>query len=68
MGIQAPRKRWSERLERSRVFGQGAQSDSFPGDVYVQADKGVHFGVIKRVMFSCTAAGYTNINFLAKPD
>jgi biopolymer transport protein ExbD len=42
-----------------------ANSDhqEFNGDVNIQADKEIPFKVIKRVMFSCAAAGYLNINF-----
>ncbi|MHB8874883.1 MAG: ExbD/TolR family protein [Myxococcaceae bacterium] len=35
----------------------------FKGDVNIQANKDVQFKIIKRVMFSCAAAGYNNINF-----
>jgi len=31
--------------------------------VIVQADKGVDFKVIKKVMYSCAMAGYQNVNF-----
>lgn len=35
----------------------------FLGNVIVQADKGVDFKVIKKVMYSCAVAGYANVNF-----
>ncbi|MFN0064221.1 MAG: ExbD/TolR family protein [Myxococcaceae bacterium] len=35
----------------------------FEGHVNIQADKDVSFGIIKRVMYSCSSAGYANINF-----
>lgn len=35
----------------------------FKGDVNIQANKEVQFKIVKRVMFSCAAAGYNNINF-----
>jgi biopolymer transport protein ExbD len=38
-------------------------SDPFSGMVIVQADKGVDFKVIKKVMYSCAVAGYQNVNF-----
>ncbi|MDP3234483.1 MAG: biopolymer transporter ExbD [Myxococcales bacterium] len=38
-------------------------SGAFKGDVNIQADKKVQFRIIKRVMFSCAAAGYGNIAF-----
>lgn len=42
---------------------QNSDKQEFSGDVNIQADKEVPFKVIKRVMFSCAAAGYGNINF-----
>ena len=38
-------------------------SDEFKGMVIVQADKNVDFKVIKKVMYSCSMAGYLNVNF-----
>lgn len=38
-------------------------SGAFKGDVNIQADRKVQFRIIKRVMFSCAAAGYGNIAF-----
>lgn len=37
--------------------------DQFTGAVILQADRGVDFRVIKKVMFSAAQAGYTNVNF-----
>jgi len=36
---------------------------SFKGDVNIQANKDVQFKVMKRVLYSCATAGYTNLNF-----
>jgi biopolymer transport protein ExbD len=38
-------------------------SDEWKGMVIVQADKGVDFKVVKKVMYSCAIAGYQNVNF-----
>ena len=38
-------------------------SDEWKGMVIVQADKGVDFKVVKKVMYSCAMAGYQNVNF-----
>lgn len=38
-------------------------SEEFPGTVIVQADKGVDFKVIKKVLYTCGVAGYKNVNF-----
>lgn len=37
--------------------------EGFKGDINIQADKGVPFKVIKKVMYSANQAGYFNINF-----
>jgi len=36
---------------------------SFKGDVNIQANKDVQFKVMKRILYSCATAGYTNLNF-----
>jgi len=38
-------------------------TEEFRGMVIVQADKGVDFKVIKKVLYTCAVAGYTNVNF-----
>src|SRR3954471_8273851 len=38
-------------------------SENFAGMVIVQADRGVDFKVVKKVMYSCSVAGYQNVNF-----
>jgi biopolymer transport protein ExbD len=38
-------------------------SGAFKGEVNIQADKGVQFRIVKRVMMSCAAAGYGSIAF-----
>jgi biopolymer transport protein ExbB/TolQ/biopolymer transport protein ExbD len=35
----------------------------FPGEVIVQADQNVDFKIIKKVMYSCGLAGYSNVHF-----
>ena len=37
--------------------------NAFNGDVNIQAHKDVQFKVIKRVLYSCATAGYSNLNF-----
>jgi biopolymer transport protein ExbD len=37
--------------------------DDWKGLVIVQADKQVDFKVIKKVMYTCAVAGYSNVNF-----
>ena len=37
--------------------------EDFKGLVIVQADRGVDFKVIKKVLYTCAVAGYNNVNF-----
>lgn len=37
--------------------------EDFKGLVIVQADKNIDFKVIKKVMYTCAVAGYSNVNF-----
>ena len=45
------------------LHNQAGDSGAFKGDVNIQADKQVPFKIIKKVMFSCSSAGYGNISF-----
>ena len=45
------------------MFALACSGATFKGDVNIQANKEVKFKIIKRIMFSCATAGYTNINF-----
>jgi biopolymer transport protein ExbD len=42
-------------------------NQTFAGKIIIQADKTVTFRVLKKVMFTCTSVGYTNINFAVMP-
>jgi biopolymer transport protein ExbD len=41
-------------------------TDPFNGIVIIQADKGVEFKALKKVMYSAATAGYNNVNFAVK--
>jgi biopolymer transport protein ExbD len=45
------------------LHNAAGDSGAFKGDVNIQADKGVQFRIVKRVMMSCAAAGYGSIAF-----
>ena len=45
------------------LHAMAGSTQTFKGDVNIQAHRDVEFKVIKRVMFSCATAGYNNINF-----
>jgi len=38
-------------------------TDQFNGIAIIQADKGVEFKALKKVMYSAATAGYNNVNF-----
>lgn len=58
----------SERLNNlKKNFQQLHPNEQFPGKIIIQGDKEVNFRVLKKVMFTCTSVGYTNINFAVLP-
>ncbi len=56
--LRDEKKRWD-------YIHQNDPSAKWPGLVNIQADKGVPFRIVKRVMFSCGVAGYYDMNFAA---
>ena len=61
-GIIAPiRERMVEIRESSIGLGAEEEEDKST-EVTIMADRKVHYSVMKRVMASCTAAGYTKIS------
>jgi biopolymer transport protein ExbD len=51
--------------EKRRNIEQSAQllgGKPFTGTVNIQGDKNVKFGILKKVMFACNNAGFTNLN------
>ncbi|MED5239985.1 MAG: biopolymer transporter ExbD [Pseudomonadota bacterium] len=60
-GIIAPiRDRMTEIRESS--IGLGTEEEDKSTEVTIMADRKVHYSIMKRVMASCTAAGYTKIS------
>ncbi len=49
--------------KREEFVHQLDKEHQFAGKVNIQADKKTHFKILKRVMYSCAMAGYTQINF-----
>jgi biopolymer transport protein ExbD len=43
-------------------------NEPFPGTVILQADEGIDFRVIKKVMFSAAQAGYGNVSFAVNEE
>ena len=50
-----------------KQFQQLHPNQTFSGKIIIQGDKTVEFRVLKKVMFTCTSVGYTNINFAILP-
>ncbi len=50
-----------------RTFIQLHPNVTFSGKIIIQGDKEITFRVLKKVMFTCTSVGYTNINFAVYP-
>lgn len=57
----APIRERMEQLKASRI-GTSEQAEEESTEVTVMGNKTVHFKVLKRVMASCTAAGFTKIS------
>ncbi|HSM91549.1 MAG TPA: biopolymer transporter ExbD [Anaeromyxobacteraceae bacterium] len=55
--LRDEKKRWD--------FIHQADGAKFEGNVNIQADTKVPFRIVKRVMYSCSVAGYFNLNFAA---
>lgn len=66
LDIPALEENLQEHKKNSEQLHQSAgDSQTFSGDVNIQADASIPFKIIQRVMFSCSTAGYNNINFAA---
>jgi biopolymer transport protein ExbD len=65
MNIPALEEKLREMKKNYENLHAGIADDAnkFKGDINIQSDKAVPFGVVKRVMYSCATAGYNNINF-----
>ena len=54
----------TEQLEVSKhTWKQSNPDQQFPGEVIVQSDQNVDFKIIKKIMYSCGLAGYSNVHF-----
>jgi biopolymer transport protein ExbB/TolQ/biopolymer transport protein ExbD len=57
-------ERLTRQLEAKKHNWKVTHPDAqFPGEVIVQADRSVDFKIIKKVMYSCGLAGYSNVHF-----
>jgi biopolymer transport protein ExbD len=51
-----------------RNYQQLHPNQQFSGNVIIQGHRDISFRVLKKVMFTCTSAGYTTINFAVLPS
>ena len=59
----------SRKLEDYKAFFEGIHTDQkFPGDVILQADKGLPFVYLKRVMYTLVKLGFVNINLAVRGE
>ena len=47
---------------RMNSVGEGEEADARNTEVTIMADRSVHYSSLKRIMASCTAAGYNKIS------
>src|SRR5512138_1028985 len=65
LNIPALEERLRDEKKRWEFIHKQDPSSKWDGVVNIQADKGVPFRIVKRVMYSCGVAGYFNVNFAA---
>jgi biopolymer transport protein ExbD len=65
LNIPALEERLRDEKKRWEFIHQQDPDKKWDGVVNIQADKGVPFRIVKRVMYSCGVAGYFNVNFAA---
>ena len=59
----------SEKLIAYKMFFESIHNgEPFPGEVILQADEGVEFLYVKRVMFSLVKIGFNNINLVVRGE
>lgn len=63
LNIPGIEERLRDEKKRWDFIHQNDPNKKWDGAVNIQADKGVPFRIVKRVMFSCGVAGYFNVNF-----
>ncbi len=65
LNIPTLEERLRDEKKRWEFIHKSDPSSKWDGLVNIQADKGVPFRIVKRVMYSCGVAGYFNVNFAA---
>ena len=65
LNIPGLEERLRDEKKRWDFIHQQDPDKKWDGAVNIQADKGVPFRIVKRVMYSCGVAGYFSVNFAA---
>jgi biopolymer transport protein ExbD len=65
LNIPGLEERLRDEKKRWEFIHKSDPSSRWDGVVNIQADRGVPFRIVKRVMYSCGVAGYFNVNFAA---
>jgi biopolymer transport protein ExbD len=65
LNIPTLEERLRDEKKRWEIIHKSDPSSKWDGLVNIQADKGVPFRIVKRVMYSSGVAGYFNVNFAA---
>jgi len=65
LNIPALEERLRDEKKRWEFIHQSDPNTKWDGIVNIQADTKVPFRIVKRVMYSCSVAGYFNLNFAA---
>ncbi|BDG03459.1 ExbD/TolR family protein [Anaeromyxobacter oryzae] len=65
LNIPGLEERLRDEKKRWEYLHQQDPEKKWDGQVNIQADKGVPFRIVKRVMYSCGVAGYFSLNFAA---
>jgi biopolymer transport protein ExbD len=65
LNIPTLEERLRDEKKRWEFIHKSDTGTKWDGVVNIQADKGVPFRIVKRVMYSCGVAGYFNVNFAA---
>ncbi len=65
LNIPTLEERLRDEKKRWEFIHKSDPASKWDGLVNIQADKGVPFRIVKRVMYSCGVAGYFNVNFAA---
>ncbi len=65
LNIPGLEERLRDEKKRWEFIHKQDPNSKWDGVVNIQADKGVPFRIVKRVMYSCGVAGYFSVNFAA---